>query len=60
MDLPPFVAQESDLAGQRLFDTAYFRPAESIALSQFRWSMWTIQDKSRFITRSYHMDVGGR
>jgi hypothetical protein len=21
--------------------------------------MWTIKNKSRFVTRSYHMDVGG-
>jgi hypothetical protein len=57
MDLPPFVAQKRGLAGQHLFNTAYFRPAESVALSQFRWSMWTIQDECRFTARSYHVDM---
>ena len=56
MDFPPFVAQKRDLAGQHL-NTVYFRPAESIALSQFCRSMWTIQDECRFTACSYHVDM---
>jgi hypothetical protein len=59
MDFPPFIAQMSNPAGQRRFDTAYVRPAESIALTQFRWSMRAIQDKGRFTPRSYHVNMGG-
>src|SRR5712692_10032876 len=57
MNLPPFVTQNRELAGQQLFDTTYFSPAESVALSQLRWSMWTIQDKGRFTAPSYHVDM---
>jgi hypothetical protein len=59
MDFPPFIAQMSNPAGQRRFDTAYVRPAESIALTQFRWSMRAIQDKGRFTARSYYVSTSG-
>jgi hypothetical protein len=59
MDLPPFVARGRELAGQRPFDTAYFKSAESVALTQFRWSMWTIQDEYSLAVRSYYVEMRG-
>jgi hypothetical protein len=57
MDLPPFPAQDSNLAGQLVLDPGDLGPAESVILPQFRWSSRTIEDEYRFAVRSYYVDV---
>jgi hypothetical protein len=57
MNLPPFLAQDSGLAGQLVLDPGNLGPAESVVLPQFRWSSRTIEDEYRFAVRAYYVDV---
>jgi len=57
MNLSPFLAQDSELAGQLVPDPAHLVPTESVALPQLRWSSRTIEDEHRFAAASYYVHV---